>query len=191
SCCAGAVGIPKGRGGKRESCSVKRWLWASGRRSRRQERLTIWLKKIFCRAVLGFKSSWSSAVWVWKASWHSEGRQARGLLRPFDRLRTGVFLRAFLEERVFPLGDLGPVDLSALARLAARRRGEICNLGFGISDFRLEISELEVRGWGIARGRGEEPSPPPSPGVPGEGVGEESRRARSARRMSKDEVASS
>jgi hypothetical protein len=33
-------------------------------------------------------------------------------------------LRAFWAERAFPSGVRGPVERSALARLAARRRGE-------------------------------------------------------------------
>jgi hypothetical protein len=55
----------------------------------------------------------------------------------------------FWEEICFPSSVLGPVDFWALARLAARRRSEICDweaagAGMGNSDLRFEISEEET-----------------------------------------------
>jgi hypothetical protein len=58
-------------------------------------------------------------------------------------------LRAFWEEWALPAGERGPVDLAALARLAARRLGETGRWGFGIGTVLSALRSSTGRGLGI------------------------------------------
>src|SRR6266508_1964379 len=66
--------------------------------------------------------------------------------------------RAFLETFFFPAGVRGPVDFWALARLAARRLGEIGGLRFEFGGLRWEL-RFAICAWGdgdaVGRTRGE------------------------------------
>src|ERR1039458_7493966 len=94
------------------------------------------------------KSSWELTGWQkatrsslrWATSWRSSRRTTAKVEA------VNPCLRAFWAERVLPSGVRGPVDLAALARLAANCSGEttFCELSI--------VMLLSIPGWHGARG---------------------------------------